>query len=493
MSFTRRKFLIGIGGAIVGLPFLEGLAPKAAHAGNGIDPFAIFHRRGNGVQQAMFNGKPNVEPERWWPLSPYGALAPIPAVSAISEIGAYASKMTIVRGLRHPVGTQLGHRENAVQGLTGAGVKYPTAAPDVFNCESMGESLDNRICRELTPGNPDSLYMSLGDNTHYVPGSEVSFRNTVTNGAAQTRSGEENLVAIFNRIFLPAASDIDAQNLLHDRRVNVNDLVREQLTALKKDPRLSADDRKRLDQHFTSIKDTQAALACAIPPSLQSDVTSYQALYDAHNNYRGEIASSAGMMMAKLSALAVRCGASRAVLISMGPYQDPSEYDEVVGGAGQDFHQVSHRLFNDQPNQPISGAMDLHHRVDRFFLQQFKSILDELAAVDTGDGMTLLDHGVCVHYSDQGAGQHENTLLPYLYVGGAGGALKTGLYQNYAIASGAGVQPGSDGQLTVKFLNTIGAAVGVKNTAKSGPLDDFNAANNGGTTGRLTELYVPGH
>jgi hypothetical protein len=230
-----------------------------------------------------------------------------------------------------------------------------------------------------------------------------------------------------------------------------------------------------------------------IPPSLQSEVTSYQALYDAHNNYRGEIASSAGAMMAKLAALAVRCGASRAVLISMGPYQDPSEYNEVVGGVGQDFHQVSHRLFNDQPNQPIAGAMDLHHRVDRFFLQRFKSILDELAMVDTADGMTLLDHGVCVHYSDQGAGQHENTLLPYLYVGGAGGNLNTGLYQNYATASGPGVQPGSDGQLTVKFLNTIGAAVGVQNAAKNGPLDDLNSANNGNATGRLPELVVPGH
>ena len=83
MSFSRRKFLIGIGGAIVGLPFLEGLAPKTAHAGNGIDPFAIFHRRGNGVQQGMFNGKADVEPERWWPVLPYGALGAIPAVSAV--------------------------------------------------------------------------------------------------------------------------------------------------------------------------------------------------------------------------------------------------------------------------------------------------------------------------------------------------------------------------------------------------------------------------
>ena len=489
MAFSRRSFLIGIGGAMVGLPFLEGLAPKTARADNTIPPFAIFHRRGNGVQQGMFLGKADQEPERWWPAVPYGALT-IPAESAISELAAYTSKLTIVRGLRHPMGTQLGHREGAVQGLTGAGIKYPTPTPDVFNCESMGESLDNRICRELTPAAPESLYMSLGDNTGVSPGSSLSYRNTITNGQAQTRTGEENLLALYNRIFLPGLSDVDAQKLLTSRRISVNDLVRDQLGALEKDPRLSKADRARLDLHVQSIRDLEVALTCTIPPDLQGQVAGYQSLYASHDNtYRGDMAAEAGTMMAKLAALAVRCGASRAVLVSMGPYQDGSEYDEVPGGAGQNFHQVSHRLLNDIPGAPTDAAL-LHHTIDRFHLQRFKSILDELAAVDTGDGKTLLDHGVCVHYSDQGSGQHETTLLPYLYVGSAGGALRTGLYQNYATASGPGVQPGSDGQYTVKLLNTIGAAVGVKNTAGSGPLDDLNATNNGGIKGRLDALIA---
>ena len=490
MAFTRRNFLVGIGGAIVGLPFLEGLASKTARADDAIAPFAIFYRRGNGVQQGMFGGKANQETERWWPAIPYGAIAAIPTTSAISELAAYTTKLTIVRGLRHPMGTQLGHRENAIQGLTGAGVKYPGPTPDVFNCDSMGESLDNRICRELTPASPESLYMSLGDNTGNVPGSMVSFRNTISDGKAQTRTGEENLLALYNRVFLPGLSDADAQRLLANRRISVNDLVRDQLATLKKDPRLSQADRGRLDLHLQSIRDVEIALTCTVPPALQGEVADYQALYDTHANYRGEIAAEAGAMMAKLAALAVRCSASRAVLVSMGPYQDPTEYDEVAGGVGQDFHQVSHRLLNDNPGAPIAGADVLHHAIDRFHLQRFKGILDELSAVDTGDGKTLLDHGVCTYYSDQGAGQHETTLLPYLYVGSAGGALRTGLYQNYATASGPGVQPGSDGQFTVKLLNTIGAALGVKNSAGSGPLDDLNATNNGGIRGRLDALVA---
>ena len=135
MAFSRRKFLIGIGGAVVGLPFLEGLvAKKRARIDNGPPPFALFYRRANGVQQALFNRDFTREPERWFPNLPYGtvtsaALAAPPSQPqgcALSELAGYASRLAIVRGLCHVVtGTLNGHREGFIQGLTGAGVKYP--------------------------------------------------------------------------------------------------------------------------------------------------------------------------------------------------------------------------------------------------------------------------------------------------------------------------------------------------------------------------------
>ena len=162
MALTRRKFLIGLGGAAVGLPFLEGLFPKKKHARivDGPPPYALFYRRANGVQQALFNRNFSQEPERWFPNLPYGditsaALAAPPSQPqgcALSELAGYASKLAIVRGLRHVVtGTLNGHREGFIQGLTGAGVKYPNDTPDTFVCDPLGESLDNRIARQLTP------------------------------------------------------------------------------------------------------------------------------------------------------------------------------------------------------------------------------------------------------------------------------------------------------------------------------------------------------
>ena len=125
MPFNRRKLLIGIGGAIVGLPYLESLVRKKARVDSGPATFALFYRRANGVQQALFNRNFSQEPERWFPNLPYGAITSAalaappsqPQGCALSELAGYASRLAIIRGLRHVVtGTLNGHREGFIQG-----------------------------------------------------------------------------------------------------------------------------------------------------------------------------------------------------------------------------------------------------------------------------------------------------------------------------------------------------------------------------------------
>lgn len=479
MAFNRRTFLLGVGGALVGLPLFEGLAAKTARADDAVPPYALFYRRGNGVQQALFDRNPNAEPERWWPQMPYGPLTSAQLVAATNsaialELGSYAPKLTIVRGLCHPVGTQNGHREGFIQGLTGAGVKYPNDQPDAFSCDPLGESLDNRIARELTPASSTSMYMAVG--AHALGG--VSFLATQdAQGKQVTRAGEENLLALYARIFLSAEQGADeaARQLLVERRKSVNDLVRDQLVALRKDPRLSKSDVERLHSHTDAIRDVEQALSCVVPATLQGELSTYQQGYDTDWS-KGAIVAKFGAVVSQLAALALACGATRSLLINVGEPQDIITYQDVPSASAFDFHSISHRQ-SDSDQNAISNAQLMHHAIDRFHLQLFRSILDRLSAYSYADGTTLLDKGVCLHYSDIGSGQHEITQLPYLYVGSAGGALRTGLYQN------------ESGQPVVKLLNTIGAAVGCK-SATGGPLDDFNASNNGNLRGRLTSLIA---
>jgi hypothetical protein len=479
MAVSRRNFLIGVGGAIVGLPFLEGLAPKKARADNGPATFALFYRRANGVQQALFNRNFSAEPERWFPNLPYGSITTAvlaappsqPQGCALSELAGYASRLAIVRGLSHAVtGTLNGHREGFIQGLTGAGVKYPNNTPDTFVCDPLGESLDNRIARELTPADATSMFLSIG--AHDKTG--VSFLNTLDpNGVPLARAAEENLLAVYNRLFLSASGDTAAKQLLMDRRRSVNDLVKADLDRLRRDPRLSESDRKRLDLHTQSIRDTEIALTCSVPPTVERDVTTYQNRYDADPDWhKGNTLKQFGDTTAKLASLAIACGSTRSVLVSIGEPQDVTPYKEVPGAGGDDFHSISHRQRVDGDSTTnITGAQLLHHEIDKFHLRIFRSILDQL------DAKGLLDHGTCVHYADLGSGQHETYGLPYLYVGGANGALKTGIYVHEPDAK------------VPKFLNTIGAAVGCR-TAGGAPLDDFNSANNGNIAGRIASLIA---
>ena len=60
----RRGFLKGLGGVVVALPFLEGLAPKGVKAAPSAQKFVVIMRQANGVQQAW-----DSEAERFWPTA----------------------------------------------------------------------------------------------------------------------------------------------------------------------------------------------------------------------------------------------------------------------------------------------------------------------------------------------------------------------------------------------------------------------------------------
>ena len=102
MPFNRRRFLIGIGGAVVGLPYLESLVRKKTRGHAGPPPFALFYRRANGVQQALFNRNFNQEPERWFPNLPYGAVTSAALAAPPSQPqGCALSELALRRSRRH--------------------------------------------------------------------------------------------------------------------------------------------------------------------------------------------------------------------------------------------------------------------------------------------------------------------------------------------------------------------------------------------------------
>ena len=139
-NVNRRRFLRGMGGVVVALPFIEAFAPKKARAAEDVPLFAIFVREGNGVSQATD------EPERYWPSAGPGPLSQATLAAdtgrALSELADYASKLIFVKGVDFGFpGNGCGHSGGGNQVLTAAKV---SSVPSGNESLAEGESIEDR-------------------------------------------------------------------------------------------------------------------------------------------------------------------------------------------------------------------------------------------------------------------------------------------------------------------------------------------------------------
>lgn len=453
---TRRAFLVGASGVVLGLPILEGLNyPRRARAAGVGASFALFVRAGNGVQQAWSD-----EPERFWPHT-VGALGDMSADGdrAASELSAFASHLAFLRGVERPFGTPAcGHSESIVQCLTGANsTGGPANDPLAFS-----ESADWRIARELHPGQ-DPLVLMAGPTGSYIDAS-LSWSGPMTRATA-TRDPVSTYMAMMG-----ISTEDPTAVLVASRRRSTNDFVRAEFDALLRSPDLSEWDRQRLNTHLEAVRDTEVGvLSCgSLPAGWSGEV---DALGDpTANGVRVEVVRRFMDVMA----LAVSCGYVRAGSLQVGEGNDQTEY-EIGGSTLPRFHWISHRIYSDgAEGEAIPNAIDLHHQVDRLQLQMFAHLLDRLQSYETPSGTTL-DDGVSVWLNDLSAGPpHAGENVPWILAGSCGGRLRTG---NFHDLGGVPIN-----RVLTTILNAVGCTDG------GAPIERFG--DDGLTQGPIDELLV---
>jgi hypothetical protein len=452
---TRRLFLAGSAGVTVGLPFLETFASKMARAAGPDDPgFVVFMRQGNGCSQALPNSNP-AEPEMFWPRN-LGALtaASIAGDSdrAVSELSAYADKLLLVRGVRGAFSISgCGHARGALQALTAQTTGDAEASN---NSLALGESLDNRIARELNPGGRGPLTLAAMRPFNFLD-SVLSYR-----GPNDRRGAQTSPKVAFDDIMGLVNLDESSASASASRRKSVNDLVRSQMQSLLSRSDLSSDDRTRLDLHFSSIRDLEIRLAECSPLDAAT-VAAIDAIDGDHQN--GDRVVEVAELHIDVIALALSCGYTHAATLQIGNGNDSTRY-WWQGEQFPSYHWISHRIFADgSDGDPIPDAQAKHNAVDRIHARLFGRLLDRLSAYTTDTG-TLLDKGVCAWINDLSNGPpHSINNLPYVLAGGATGFLRTGAYVD------AGDVPHN------KLLNTVATAVGLRKD-DGDPVDDFGDA-----------------
>jgi hypothetical protein len=451
MRIHRRKFLGGLGGAMVALPFLESVVftGSRARATTTNPVVSLFFKTNCGVAQ-----RSGSEPERFWP-SELGTLTPDilgtrDADRALSELAPYADHLLVVRGVDLPFSPErCGHAGNTVQTLTAARIVIPDGEGGSKSIAD-GESIDWRIGRECNPAGVEALNLLVGRQDDYFRGPSYS--------APQTpRAAQNNPLAVYTDLMGLSGVETDLAMRIAQRRSSVNDLVRDEMRELLGSAALGSADRARLETHFEVIRDTELTMACELGGA---DVTEMSEISDAITDNGNRVAVAKIMM--NLAALQFSCDMNRSVLVQMaGKSSDDTRY--TVDGALQNtFHRISHRIDGDgDEGDPIPNADYLHHMIDRIMADIFRHLLDRLSMYEGPSGGPLLDDCLVGWTNECSNGPpHGRTNMPWVLAGRAGGFIRTGQYID------AGGIPNN------KLLNTILSAHGLRNE-DGGYFDSF--------------------
>jgi hypothetical protein len=462
-QISRRRVLRGLGGVAVGLPALDIFLEKTAHAAGTGGDFGVFVVNCNGVQQAhggSIFGAPGNEPETFWPKAS-GKITPASLGAdagsrTLGELAEHADRLLLVKGIAHAFGS-VGCAHNGGDGqiLTAAhpirGMSFDVAD---------GESIDNRIGTEKNPPGREPLALRAGkfsaDATGFAYPGHVSYR-----GPKQPRAAEASPLVAYERMVGMVNPDQGTASVVSARRKSVNDLLRTQMQRLLGRSDLSAADRQRLDQHFTSIRDIEVQLSGGLPADKVTAIRDASA--DPLNPVNHEKVLT---LQLDLLAFAISSGYTHAATLKVGDRIDRAIWT-VDGTVLPEFHMISHRILADGARGPqIAGAAGMHHQIDLIHARKIKYLLDQLAAIDTPQGK-LLDQGYVAWTNQVAVGSHDYYPIPWVIAGSGKGYLKTGQYLEIGKTTGN------------KMLNTLLGAAGVRK-ANGDPVDDFGATQTSG-------------
>ncbi|MCH2109495.1 MAG: DUF1552 domain-containing protein, partial [Polyangiaceae bacterium] len=295
----------------------------------------------------------------------------------------------------------------------------------------------------------DSLYFYAGINGGWLGGACISYRgpNRRRNAVSDPLSAYENMIGG------SAGLSEEASVALNEQGQSVNDLVREQLRGLLRSPRLSSNDRDRLDLHLSAIRDLEVSLRCRLNESEEERLISQER--ELQSIQGDEVLALARQQM-EVGALAIACGSTRSVVLQVGSGNDGStEYYSADNNASmENYHYISHRrLSHDAEGRVLQNSNLLHHEIDKQFARTYQHLLDQLSSYPGASG-TLLDDGLAIWLNDLGNGPaHSPKNVPWVLTGGAGGAVKTGEHLRLSAGNFEALNH-------AQLLNTIATSVG---------------------------------
>lgn len=451
----RRRFLAGVGGVVVGLPFLEALAPKAARGQS-----TVIKRFGSFL---CCNG---VNMDRWFPKVESGAIADADLAGTANEV------LTPLRSkLLFPTGVHMTPRGFDRDGGGGddhhKGMAHKLTAQfcdeDGF---AQGPSLDYVLAQQLNPGGRPALNLQVGGNT----GDGLAYSSYSGPGMAVAGINNPwNAYSDFMNLGGTAGGNSEAQDRLLRRRQSVLDLVSDQFDALERGP-LSKSDKEKLDAHFTAIRELETVMMAGGLACADGDVSMRASAYDGASRSKltgGADYPTIADLQVDIYALALACDATRVATL---------QFDRGAGGPiftwdgmmhEYNHHKLSHGKVRDDcfgdstadGCDDVPGYEDMLFDIDVWHAKRYLRLLQKLDSYKEADGKSVLDNSVILYNNELADGKgHTFMNLPYILAGSLGGTFK----QSEVILLGEGTSYDDQKAPHNKLLNTLLNAMGIE-------------------------------
>jgi hypothetical protein len=472
----RRRFLRGIGGTTLALPFLEIFAPRRAYAGMLPHRYAFLFA---GFSIGSYGGDKIANA----PVGPWNgvvtrALQPL-LDFAVSDV------VSLVSGLEIPVGITIP--------AAGRPVPFHSTSHQVlatgqrFNEEMYGElpgpSSDWVAAAVLAEGTPQPVLTYRAQPSFYRVDSDGGTDGTISariNAAGQLEqvppitSPRLAFESLFSGFVPPDPAEALAAQRLLAMRKSVVDLVADDAQALI--GRLGREDQIRMQRHFDELRALESRLdelelpdaaACqmlpdpgddppigdAIDPSGGADYNSY---YENANGYSDE--DLRATVMTDLIHMAFTCDISRVASFMLTFAQCFMNMYTLLE-MPSDLHEITHGSIGDDESQMQDALADCA----AWHVKHFARLVQKLRDTEDLDGSSMLDQTGLVLAFEGGWGfdlesggdsSPHSTENMVMLVGGRAGGLHT--------SPGGHIQ--AQGVHPTAVLNTVLSAVGVDET-----------------------------
>jgi hypothetical protein len=390
---SRRAVLRGMG-TVIALPLLEAMLPRGLGAEKATKP----------PRRMAFIYSPNGAVMPHWTPKKEGTDFELP--TCLEPMADHRKDMLVFSGLTCDKARANGdgagdHARASGAFLTGAQPKK-TAGANILGDRTRLPSLELAVEKYRGAGNCDSGYSCVYEHT-------MSWRDATT-----PVPPEVNPRAVFDRLFADKPND-PATAARNELRASVLDAVLDDAKDL--DRRLGGNDRKKLDQYLSSVRELEKRVTRAEPLSpmvLPDDVSRPAGVpADLTDHIR---------LLCDLLVLAFQTDTTRIGTFMLG--REGSEQKYRMVGVNEGHHTISHHM-NRKEN------LDKLKLINTYLVTQFAYLTGKLKEVKEGDG-TLLDNCMIAYGSAiADPNRHAHHDLPLLLVGRGGGAIKTGRHVRY--------------------------------------------------------------